>query len=86
LDAENQERAMQAQIFNGHENCLTAITAIAVEANALVYDIATEEIRSTDDPVANRKVFAAVFQAWADGRIGGTAEQIFEAVFEVLED
>jgi hypothetical protein len=82
---EQQEHAMEAQLFAGHDNCLMAITAIAVEANALVYDTGTEEVRSTDDPAAQRKVFAAVFQAWADGKIAGTAEEIFEAVQEVLE-
>jgi hypothetical protein len=76
---------MESQLFAGHENCLMAVTAIAVEANALVYDTATEEVRSTDDPAANRRVFAAVFQAWADGKIGGTAQEIFEAIQDVLE-
>jgi hypothetical protein len=76
---------MEAQLFAGHDKLLTAVTAIAVEVNALVYDHGAEEVISTDDPQAGRKVFAAVFQAWADGKIGGTADEIFEAVLEVLE-
>ncbi|NVN84685.1 MAG: hypothetical protein HXX15_01240 [Rhodopseudomonas sp.] len=76
---------MDNQLFAGHEKRLMAVTAIAVEANALVYDHGSEEVLSTDDPDASRKVFAAAFQAWADGKIGGTAEEIFAAVQEVLE-
>jgi hypothetical protein len=40
---------------------------------------------STDDPKAEKAVYAKAFQAWADGMIEGTAEDIFETVQEVLE-
>lgn len=76
---------METQLFAGRDQRLKAVTALAVEANALVYDHGCEEVISTDDPDAGRKVFAAAFQAWADGKIGGTADEIFAAVQEVLE-
>jgi hypothetical protein len=34
---------------------------------------------------AEMQLFAKAFQAWADGKISGTAEDIFEAVNAVLE-
>jgi hypothetical protein len=43
------------------------------------------ETSSTDDPDAEKVVYARAFQAWADGRIEGTAEDIFESVQEVLQ-
>jgi len=76
---------METQLFAGHDKLLMAVTAIAVEANALVYDHGSEEVITTDDPGASRRVFAAAFQAWSDGKIGGTAEEVFAAVQEVLE-
>ncbi|WP_309176817.1 hypothetical protein [Bradyrhizobium sp. Ash2021] len=40
---------------------------------------------SADDPDADRLVYAIAFQAWADGKIEGTAEEVFDAVQETLE-
>ncbi|KIZ41671.1 MULTISPECIES: hypothetical protein [Rhodopseudomonas] len=76
---------MDTQLFAGHDKRLMAVTAIAVEANALVYDHGCEEVIANDDPDAGRKVFAAAFLAWAEGKIDGTAEEVFAAVQEVLE-
>jgi hypothetical protein len=72
-------------ILDEHENRVAAITAIAVEAKALMLDQNADEMTSTDDPKAEKAVYAKAFQAWADGMIEGTAEDIFETVQEVLE-
>jgi hypothetical protein len=68
-----------------HENRVAAITAIAIEAKALSLDKGADEITPTNDPNAEKVVYAKAFQAWADGRMEGTAEDIFETVQEVLE-
>jgi hypothetical protein len=53
-----------------HENRVAAITAIAIEAKALSLDKGADEITPTDDPNAEKVVYAKAFQAWADGRRG----------------
>ena len=71
-------------VFVEHENRVAAITAIAIEAKAVIFGSA-DETGFTGDPNAEKAVYAGAFQAWADGRIEGTAEDIFETVQEVLE-
>jgi hypothetical protein len=63
----------------------TAITAIAIEARALVLSESTDEPTSTANPNAEKLVYAKAFQAWVDGAIEGTADDVFETVEEVLD-
>ena len=77
--------SMAKNIFEEHENRLAVITAIGIEVKALVFDKSADEITSADDPDADRLVYAGAFQAWAHGKIEGSAEDIFESVQEVLE-
>ena len=72
-------------VLDEHEGRITAITAIAIEANALVFGEGRGKTNSTNDPGAEKAVYARAFQAWADGKIEGNAEDIFETVQEVLE-
>jgi hypothetical protein len=72
-------------VLDEHKNRVAAITAIAIEAKALIFGESTDETSSMDDPNAEKVLYAKAFQAWADGRIEGTAEDIFETVQEVLE-
>jgi hypothetical protein len=72
-------------VLEEHEDRVTAITAIAIEARALVFGESRDETSPTNDGNAERAVYARAFQAWADGKIEGTAEDIFETVQEVLE-
>ena len=72
-------------MFEEHEERLMAITAIGIEIKALILDEATDEVSSTDDPDAERLLYANAFQAWADGKFEGSADEVFEAVQEVLE-
>ena len=72
-------------VIDEHERRLAAITAIGVEVNALVLDEDADEVTPTGDPGADRLLYARAFQAWADGKIGGEAEDIFETVQEALE-
>lgn len=62
---------------------MAAITAIATEA--LVLDEDAHAAMSTYNENAEKVVYAKAFQVWADGRLEGTAGDIFEAVQEVLE-
>jgi hypothetical protein len=61
------------------------IESICTDAKALVYDDVTDETSSAEDPDADKEAFARVFRAWADGRLTGTADEIFETTKEVLE-
>jgi hypothetical protein len=72
-------------VLDEHEDRVAAITAIAIEAKALILGESADETNSADDPNAEKVVYAKAFQGWADGRIEGTAEDIFETVQEVLE-
>ncbi len=72
-------------VLEEHENRVAAITAMAIEARALTFGENGDETSSTNDPSAEKLVYAKAFQAWADGRIEGTAEDIFETVQEVME-
>jgi hypothetical protein len=70
-------------IFEEHENRLAVITAIGIEVRALIKS--GDEITSAADPDAEMLVYAGAFQAWSQGKIEGSAEDIFESVQEVLE-
>ncbi|MCA6112516.1 hypothetical protein [Bradyrhizobium cenepequi] len=72
-------------VLDEHKNRVTVITGIAIEANALIFGEGADETSSTNDLNAEKAVYAKAFQAWADGKIEGTAEDIFETVQEVLE-
>jgi hypothetical protein len=68
-----------------HEDRIAAVEAIAIEQKAVVYDEGSDETISNEDPDADKQAYASVFQAWSDGKITGTAEEIFEAIKTVLE-
>jgi hypothetical protein len=61
-----------------------AIATIRLEAKALTLDRATNEVSSAEDPDAERLVYANAFQAWTDGKIERGAEELFEAIQQVL--
>ena len=73
------------RMFEEHQDRLAAIESIAIEQKALVYNKERDEATSNADPDADRDVYASVFRAWADGKIDGTADEIFEAVKAILE-
>ena len=77
----NAKHELQAQLER-----IAAIEAIAIEVKAIGYDDDNDETSSNDDPDAEMQLYARAFQAWADGKISGTAEEIFDAVNAVLED
>jgi len=72
-------------VLDEHERRVEAITAMAIEVRALVLSESAGETTSTINPSAEKLVYAKAFQAWADGAIEGTAEDIFETVEEVLD-
>lgn len=75
---------MSKQLFEEEQERLMAITAMGMEVKALILDDDGEVI-SADDPDAERLLYASVFQAWADNKIEGTAEQVFETIQEALD-
>ncbi|UPJ60737.1 hypothetical protein [Bradyrhizobium sp. 192] len=72
-------------VYDEHEGRLATITTIAIEAKAVTRSGSKAEINPTNDQDAEKLVYARAFQAWAEGRIDGNAEDIFEAVQEILE-
>jgi hypothetical protein len=54
---------------------------IAVIAQELEF-VADE---AADGEVVGKSLFAAVFAAWRDGKLSGTAEEIYEAVKDYLD-
>ncbi|XUM23393.1 hypothetical protein ACRAVF_08615 [Bradyrhizobium oligotrophicum S58] len=76
---------MTANVFDEHEGRVRFITAIAMEVKALTLSESRDEMISTIDSGAEKLVYARAYQAWADCKIEGTADDIFEAVQEVLE-
>ena len=72
-------------VFDEHENRVAIITAIAIDAHVITSDDGEDKIRVAGDSNAEKIVYARAFQAWADDKMEGTAEDIFETVQEVLE-
>ena len=72
-------------VFDEHESRVAMITAIAKEVKALTLNESGDEMISTTDPNAEKLVYARAYQAWADCKIDGSADDIFEAVQEVLD-
>jgi hypothetical protein len=64
-----------------HEERLVLIEEICMDKGALVLDTVTDA-----DDAAYKNASVTVFQAWADGTIKGTAEQVFEATKSILAD
>jgi hypothetical protein len=69
-----------------HEERLVLIEEICIDKGALALDTVTNEVYFTADDTAYKAAYVTVFQAWADGIIKGTAEQVFNATKSVLED
>ncbi|MDA9434023.1 hypothetical protein [Bradyrhizobium sp. CCBAU 51627] len=72
-------------VYDEHQGRVATITTIAIEANAVTRDESGAETNPTNDQDAEKVVYAKAFQAWAEGKIGGNAEDIFETVQEVLD-
>ena len=72
-------------VIDEHETRVAVITAIGLDVAALILDEGVHEVTYRDDPEADKLLYARAFQAWADGKIEGSAEDVFETVQEVLE-
>lgn len=72
-------------VLDEHEGRVAIITAIAKEVKALTWSESGDEITTTTDPNVEKLLYARAYQAWADCKIEGTADDIFEAVQEVLD-
>ena len=69
-----------------HEERLVLIEEICIDKGALVLDTATDEVYFSAEDDAYKYAYVTVFQAWANGTIKGTAEQVFDATKSILED
>ncbi len=62
-----------------------AIKAIALEVRTLVHDEASGELVYSDDPEADKRLYARTFEDWAAGKIDGSAQVIIATIREILE-
>ena len=69
-----------------HEERLVLIEEICIDKGALIFDIATDAVFFSADRQAYKSAYVAVFQAWAQGTVKGSAEQIFDATKSILEE
>lgn len=69
-----------------HEERLVLIEEICIDKGALVLDTVSDDIFFSADEDAYKNAYVTVFQAWAQGTIKGTAEQVFDATKSILED
>jgi hypothetical protein len=69
-----------------HEERLVLIEEICIDKGALILDSKTDEVYFSANDAAYKNAYVTVFQAWANGTIKGTAEQVFEATKSILED
>jgi hypothetical protein len=69
-----------------HEERLVLIEEICIDIGALILDTVADEVFFSADEDAYKNAYVAVFQAWANGTIKGTAEQVFQATKSILED
>ncbi|MCG2629851.1 hypothetical protein L6654_24805 [Bradyrhizobium sp. WYCCWR 13023] len=76
---------MAANVFDEHDGRVRLITAIAMEVKALTLSESGDETVSMSDPDAEKLVYARAYQAWADCKIEGTADDIYEAIQEALD-
>jgi hypothetical protein len=72
------------RMFGERQDRDDTIQEIAIETGALELNEDTDEVGSNLDEEADRETYARVFRAWADGKISGTAEEIFQAVTDAL--
>ena len=66
--------------LEAHEDRVTEIQRIGLEVGALVQDEQTDEISSNPDDEADKEVYARAFRARADGKLEGTAQEVFDAI------
>lgn len=69
-----------------HDERLVLVEEICLDKGALIYDEVTDDVIFSPDDDAYKNAYVAVFQAWAEGTIKGTAEQVFGATKSILED
>jgi hypothetical protein len=71
--------------LEAHEDMLAAIEALGLEEKALILDEDTDEVSSAEDDDANKGFYARAFKEWAEGKLHGDAEEIFDAVTAAIE-
>jgi hypothetical protein len=68
-----------------YEDWLAKLEELGIAENALVRDKTTGEIVVIDDDQAIKDFYARAFLEWAEGKVEGTAIEIFDAVTTLLE-
>ena len=68
-----------------YEDRLVLLEEFGIEENALEHDESTDEVGPSSDETAVKRFFARAFREWAEGNVKGTAQEIFDAVVNLLE-
>ena len=55
------------------------------DIGVLAQEIEFVDDEGSDDEAVEKTLFAVAFAAWRDGKLSGTAEEIYEAVKDYLE-
>lgn len=62
-----------------------AIEAIGLDVKALVQDEITDQVSSAEDEEATKQAYEKVLQAFADGKLPGTEDEVFQDAKDILE-
>ncbi len=68
-----------------YEDRLAILEEFGIEEEALEHDESTDEVSPSNDEMAVKRFFARAFREWAEGNVEGTAEEIFDAVVNLLD-
>jgi hypothetical protein len=70
---------------DAYEDRLAILEQLGIEENALEHDEFTDEVSASSDEGAVKRFFARAFQEWAEGKVQGSAQEIFEGVITLLD-
>ncbi len=75
----------EIDIDEAYEDRLLILEDLGIEEQALEHDEATDEVSASSNEAAVKRFFARAFQEWAEGNLGGSAQEIFDAVVTLLD-
>jgi hypothetical protein len=70
---------------DAYEDRLVILEELGIEENALEHDEFTDEVSASSNEAAVKRFFAGAFQEWAEGKVQGSAQEIFEGVITLLD-
>jgi hypothetical protein len=62
---------------DAYQDRLVILEPLDIEENALEHDEFTDEVSASSDEAAVKRFFARAFREWAEGKVQGSAQEIF---------